>query len=760
QKTCGECMAAGSPCGWCSQLNYEFLERCDLKDNLLRNKCDPSQIMTVQSSIYLNENKPPMDSDSVKNAIQLSPQKVTIKLRPNDPFTFNVHFRQAENYPVDLYFLMDLSQSMADDKVKLASLGDALATEMNKITKDFKLGFGSFVDKKTMPYVSTVPAKLENPCDEMQDCAAPYGFRNDLPLDIDTSRFKAKVNEVKVSGNLDAPEGGFDAIMQAIVCQKEIGWRNQSRKMLLFSTDASFHYAGDGKLGGIVTPNDGQCHLNAQNEYSESLNQDYPSISQLAQKISEKKVTVIFAVTSTQARNYYFYKTLSEFIEGATVGALAEDSSNIVSLVRDNYNKISSSVELKTKGEEDTQVIIKSKCFGSVLCDTAKCDDIRIGSNVTFDVTLMVTSCPKDKSKWKRTFSIYSVGFSEEVVVDVELMCSCNCEGPDQEVQRSEECSREGTLSCGTCLCNKGFYGKNCECSSDEMGTDDNLCKKSGTSTSKICSGHGQCICGKCECNPINPSDPSKKYSGSYCDCNNYNCDYEDGKLCGGPERGVCVCGSCKCNEGFQGASCGCATSKKECIASDGSECNNKGYCDCGRCRCTDVTYKGKTCEECPTCPTACDEKRGCVLCRAFKVYSKLNEEECSKQCDHVAVVQEIDKIDETVGQWRYCKFRDDSDGCDVQFKWNADNNEIKVAKSKGDVICPTPVNLLWIILPVIIGILVIGLLLLLIWKLLVTLHDRREYARFEKERENAKWEMGENPIYKQATSTYKNPTY
>ena len=48
-----------------------------------------------------------------------------------------------------------------------------------------------------------------------------------------------------MSGNLDAPEGGFDAIMQAIVCQDEIGWREKARKLLVFSTDAGFHYAGN-----------------------------------------------------------------------------------------------------------------------------------------------------------------------------------------------------------------------------------------------------------------------------------------------------------------------------------------------------------------------------------------------------------------------------------------------------------------------------------------------------------------------------------
>ena len=44
----------------------------------------------------------------------------------DDPFLFSVSFRQAENYPVDLYYVMDLSQSMNDDKKKLAELGDLL----------------------------------------------------------------------------------------------------------------------------------------------------------------------------------------------------------------------------------------------------------------------------------------------------------------------------------------------------------------------------------------------------------------------------------------------------------------------------------------------------------------------------------------------------------------------------------------------------------------------------------------------------------
>ena len=37
--------------------------------------------------------------------------------------------------------------------------------------------------------------------------------------------------------------------MQSVVCGDHIGWRKHSRRLLLFSTDSSFHYAGDGKVG-------------------------------------------------------------------------------------------------------------------------------------------------------------------------------------------------------------------------------------------------------------------------------------------------------------------------------------------------------------------------------------------------------------------------------------------------------------------------------------------------------------------------------
>lgn len=50
-------------------------------------------------------------------------------------------------------------------------------------------------------------------------------------------------------------------------------------------------------------------------------------------------------------------------------------------------------------------------------------------------------------------------------------------------------------------------------------------------------------------------------------------------------------------------------------------------------------------------------------------------------------------------------------------------------------------IMILGIVLGVIAAIVLVGLALLMLWKMVTTIHDRREFARFEKERMMAKWD-------------------
>lgn len=54
---------------------------------------------------------------------------------------------------------------------------------------------------------------------------------------------------------------------------------------------------------------------------------------------------------------------------------------------------------------------------------------------------------------------------------------------------------------------------------------------------------------------------------------------------------------------------------------------------------------------------------------------------------------------------------------------------------------CPKGPDILVVVASVIGFIFLLGLAALLVWKLLVTIHDRREFAKFEEERAKAKWE-------------------
>ena len=53
---------------------------------------------------------------------------------------------------------------------------------------------------------------------------------------------------------------------------QDIGWRNPSRRVIFYASDAVFHVAGDGKLAGIIQPNLGTCGM-SNNKYTRSLNE-------------------------------------------------------------------------------------------------------------------------------------------------------------------------------------------------------------------------------------------------------------------------------------------------------------------------------------------------------------------------------------------------------------------------------------------------------------------------------------------------------
>lgn len=340
-ESCSDCLLTGPHCAWCSQENFTHLsgagERCDTPANLLAKGCQLPFIENPVSRIEVLQNKP-LSVGRQKNSsdiVQIAPQSLVLKLRPGREQTLQVQVRQTEDYPVDLYYLMDLSASMDDDLNTIKELGSRLAKEMSKLTSNFRLGFGSFVEKPVSPFMKTTPEEITNPCSSIPYfCLPTFGFKHILPLTDDAERFNEIVRKQKISANIDTPEGGFDAIMQAAVCKEKIGWRNDSLHLLVFVSDADSHFGMDSKLAGIVIPNDGLCHLDHRNEYSMSTVLEYPTIGQLIDKLVQNNVLLIFAVTQEQV---HLYENYAKLIPGATVGLLQKDSGNILQLIISAY---------------------------------------------------------------------------------------------------------------------------------------------------------------------------------------------------------------------------------------------------------------------------------------------------------------------------------------------------------------------------------------------------------------------------------------
>ncbi|KHJ42698.1 EGF-like domain protein [Trichuris suis] len=603
--TCEHCVQQHPSCAWCTMPGYDDNNRhsrCDTLERLKNNGCFDDLIENPKTAYSIIRDEPLSnagETEEESDAVQLQPQEIMITMRPKDILSFDVTFRQAVDYPVDLYYLMDLSFSMADDKQKLTELGDLLSERMRKITRNFRLGFGSFVDKKVMPFVDARPEKANRPCDT---CVAPYGFKNHMRLTKDTRRFAKEVNESAVSGNLDAPEGGFDAIIQALTCADEIGWREKSRKMIVFSTDAGFHYAGDGRLGGLVVPNDGSCHLDKTGYYTMSTEFDYPSISQVHQKIRETQANMIFAVTEEQLSLYQRLRSALPEIS-ASVGKLANDSSNVVELVQEQYDKISQKIVMvdNVNASQGVQISYSTACKGKVVNRTNVCSGIKVGDTITFNISLEVTRCTEQREFLIR---IGPSGLSDVLIIRLNVLCDCSCTSkPLNSLTRAAiYCNFKGDLVCGACQCYNNRVGRRCECEAPGMSTValDMMCRKNNDSRAPICEGRGDCDCGRCVC--FKRENINEIYSGQFCECDNFNCPRHKKKLCAG--HGDCVCQQCKCHPGWVGRACECPVSQDSCIASNGKICNGRGVCECGVCKCfTDpegIRYSGPTCEICP----------------------------------------------------------------------------------------------------------------------------------------------------------------
>ncbi|XP_058642314.1 integrin beta-5 isoform X2 [Onychostoma macrolepis] len=752
--SCEECLLIHPSCAWCVQEDFgqarTLNSRCDFSQNLQKRGCDVPFIENPRSGSSLLRSKPLSSKGSgvtQYDVIQIYPQKISLSLRPGDQISFEVQVRPVEDYPVDLYYLMDLSLSMKDDLDTIRNLGTKLAEEMRKLTSNFRLGFGSSVDKNISPFSYTAPKYQDNPCNGYKlfpNCVPTFGFRHLLSLTDKVDRFNEEVQKQMVSRNRDAPEGGFDAILQAAVCKEKIGWRKEAYHLLVFATDDVPHLALDGKLGGLVHPHDGQCHLNDKNEYSAADKMDYPSLALLGEKLAENNIFLIFAVTK---RHYVLYKNLTALIPGTTVEILDQDSKNIIQLIVNAYNNIRSKVELSVWDHpEDLSLAFTATCQdGQPLTGLRKCADLKIGDTVSFNITVDARGCPPKGTR--KSFTMRPVGFKDRLEVSVDYRCDCSCTYYTKT--NSSRCNSAGTYSCGMCRCEPGYLGARCECEEGEVDHQHlSACREA--EGKQVCSGRGECSCNQCLCYE---SEFGKIY-GTFCECDDFSCARHKGILCSG--HGECHCGECKCHAGYIGDNCNCSTETASCVSDDGKICSGRGSCVCGRCQCTEPGAFGDTCEKCPTCPDACGTKRECIECRLFNTGRLADNQTCQRMCkDEIITVETLKTDDSNTVQ---CVYKTEND-CVMKFTYSEHANGQSVLTALKEPECAVAPNAMTVLLAVVGSILLMGIVLLALWKLVITIHDRREFSRFQSARSRARYEMASNPVYKQSIPSHPMET-
>ncbi|OBS60176.1 hypothetical protein A6R68_08704 [Neotoma lepida] len=671
-KSCTECIRVDKSCAYCTDELFKE-RRCNTQAELLAAGCRGESVLVMESSLDITENT---QIDTTLHRSQVSPQGLQVRLRPGEERNFVFKVFEPQESPMDLYILMDFSNSMSDDLDNLKQMGQNLARILRQLTSDYTIGFGKFVDKVSVPQTDMRPEKLKEP---WPNSDPPFSFKNVISLTESVEEFLDKLQGERISGNLDAPEGGFDAILQTAVCTRDIGWRADSTHLLVFSTESAFHYEADGAnvLAGIMNRNDEKCHLDATGTYTQYKTQDYPSVPTLVRLLAKHNIIPIFAVTNY---SYSYYEKLHKYFPVSSLGVLQEDSSNIVELLEEAFYRIRSNLDIRAlDSPRGLRTEVTSDTFQKTETGSFHITRGEVG---TYNVQLRAVEdidgthvCQLAEEDQRGNIHL-KPSFSDGLRMDVSVICDvCACEL--QKEVRSARCHYRGDFMCGHCVCNEGC--------------DTQPCLREGED--KPCSGRGECQCGRCVCYG------EGRYEGHFCEYDNFQCPRTSGFLCN--DRGRCSMGQCVCEPGWTGRSCDCPLSNVTCIDSNGGICNGRGFCECGRCHCNQQSlYTDTTCEINYSAIRLglCEDLRSCVQCQAWGTGEK-------KGRTSEEVVES-------------CSFRDEDDDCTYSYTVEGDgspgpNSTVLVHRKKD---CP-PASFWWLIPLLIFLLLLLALLLLLCWK-------------------------------------------
>ncbi|KAF7260925.1 hypothetical protein EG68_01369 [Paragonimus skrjabini miyazakii] len=733
-------------CSWCFDDEFDDTKegpgyRCALFSVLADRGCPLSKIENVKSSVLADYEVD--SSHSASGDIQLTPRSRSVSVRPNEALVINFTFQSISDYPVDLYFLTDLSYTMSDDLETVSHLTNDIVLTMRNVTKKLQMGFGAFVDKPVFPFVVPTPEYLRNPCLNVGtrplQCDPPFLFKHILSLTENFEEFKEKTQVTRPSGNLDSPEGGLDALLQVARCGDHIKWRANARKIVLFASDGGFHLAGDGRIAGLIRPPPTTCQLTYQaDRFNSSLSYygwhtadqtDYPSVGEASVISNFSIILFVYADCFLYCKLHALYTKLAAFLPSAAVGILSDSSTNIVRLLRDNYDKIANKAELMTTYDSDSlEVQVLTRCnHESSFAEKTVCNDHPVGGRIDYQISVK----PKRCFAGKKAVSLKMVALEDQF----------NHLGLAESQRPIHVLAAVGVLVGSV---NATWHDmKATIVSVTDMDVSELLM------TIKFAEDHKEGFVNAMA--PVSVNQVTRAI---------------DGPKCSG--RGVCDCGQCFCNSGYTGHLC------NEIQGGESALCTDRGVERCVLCLRDSLVKafdKSETAGADDTStPSVANTGTPTIQSNGEVVYVSPEYANaaavCGSACNGTVIdtarVKLIDNNEQKDDSNLCIIYTDDS--CRIFFTYRYSDAIYVNRKVDLNIMrkseCAKTINILYIVLGVVAGIVLGGIILLLIYKLVITIDDRRELAKFEQQGENMRWEMAENPIFESPTTKVINPTY
>jgi hypothetical protein len=601
---------------------------------------DCNSVLDPASEINSNQSGP---SDFIV------PEGYDITLRPGVPLPLSIDITTVRNVPLDLYILFDLSQSLSQEFGATRDVSSQILDNLRNITNDVQVGLGGFIDKTVRPFSRRT---VESECPDMLDRSPGicYNFRHFGPLTTNPDELNERVvlAESLIAANIDAPEAGLDALGQIALCDDEVGWRENSLKIVLYFTDDAFHFAGEGRFAGIMRPFEDVCKLKGdftRDDFLEydGLENDFISLGHMLSLLEGADINPVFVAVTSQTQLDGFYdvlkthQALAELLNIQLSGraSAAQLDSNtttdivaqrVLAIIDERALEIIRQTRLAPSLLDGLSFTVEADCpEGAALAGNGtamqSCTMVGVGNTTEFTLTLMLDDCD-DFGTEPQTMDV-AVRPVGSVSIRITPICECNCD--DNEVN-SDRCSGNGNYSCGECICNEGYCGLQCQF----LLANQNECPRGEAFGDELCSGPERGTCLTCECicsaNITNEVDDDRLARpgvdpgtfGGACECDYFSClslaNESHTEVCTG--RGTCCNEMCMCDPNFDGylyrvdpqltlpqseryPNCDCEPAEVVCRPpdTDGEICGGRGTCECSTCTC-DFPYTGRYCDE------------------------------------------------------------------------------------------------------------------------------------------------------------------